>query len=104
MNFWSNVQFLFKMRSISAKDFASKNGINIFSFRNSISQKRLPNLEMAYKIATGLDVSIEYLLTGNDKNNPDNDIENLRTKYIESKKAEYEKELKQKLDSLSKLK
>ena len=104
MNFWSNVQFLFKMRDISGKDFTSKNGINIFSFRNSISQKRLPNLEMAYKIATGLDVSIEYLLTGNDKNNPKNNIENLKSNYIEEKKTEYEKELKQKLDSLSKLK
>ena len=36
--------------------------------------------------------------------NPDNDIENLRTKYIESKKAEYEEELNRKMSRLRKLK
>lgn len=99
--FWENVQFLLKLNNITQIELAEKTGLNIFTLRNSFVRKPIPNIDLAFKIAQFFDVSMEFLCTGIDKNN---DIQKLKEKYIENKKAEYEEELKRKLDSLTKLK
>ena len=103
-NFWDNVKVLLRMKEITMRELAEKTGLNFHSLYNSVSKQILPSVESLYKLANAFDVSMEYLLTGIDKYNPSMNIENLKKKYIEIKKAEYESELTRKLDRLSELK
>lgn len=64
MQFWDRVKEELDFKGISQKEFASLLGLNVQSFRNSISLNRLPDLELAYKIGHELNQSLEYLIMG----------------------------------------
>lgn len=64
MSFWNRVKEELEFKGISQKEFANLLGLNVQSFRNSISLNRLPDLELAYKIAQELNQPLEYFING----------------------------------------
>ncbi len=63
MAFWSNVDAEIKERGIDRKDLASAVGFDVSSFSKGISSNRSPSVDIAYKIAKELNVTVEYLMT-----------------------------------------
>lgn len=63
--FWDNLKSELDYQGISIKELASKAGLQQQSIYNAITRKTLPNLETACKIAKVLNVSVEYLYSGN---------------------------------------
>ena len=72
--FWKNVKDILSFNGILNKELAAKTGINLGTLNNQISANKLPDLESAYKISQVLNVSLEYLLTGNSTNKEDPNI------------------------------
>lgn len=71
MAFWSNVDAEIKERGIDRKDLASAVGFDVSSFSKGISSNRSPSVDIAYKIAKELNVTVEYLMTReSQKSNP----------------------------------
>lgn len=64
MQFWDRVKEELEFKGISQKEFANLLGLNVQSFRNSISLNRLPDLELAYKMAQELKQPLEYFING----------------------------------------
>lgn len=70
MSFKSNLRKSLAYKDISAKELAAKVNVpytTILSYINS--QECIPKIDIAFKIANELDVSIEYLITGDEKYN-----------------------------------
>ena len=68
-NFWKRVNTLIKTNKMSRKEFTESINIPYSTFRNWQYYSRSVELITAYTIATALGVSLEYLLTGKDKQN-----------------------------------
>ena len=81
-NFWLRVKALIKAHNMSQRKFAEHCGFSINTFTGWIYHKRVPELSSAYVIAFALGVSLEFLLSGKDK-----DITELRSKQLELRKA-----------------
>lgn len=65
MSFKENLRNEFIYQDISVKEFAYKLGIPYGTIRGYLGNTEyLPNIETGYKIAKGLNISMEYLLTG----------------------------------------
>ena len=62
--FWDNVKREMDYQGILVKELCSRTGLNFHSVCNGISRHSSPSVEVAYKVATALNVSVEYLLTG----------------------------------------
>lgn len=62
--FWTNVKLLLKERNLSITKLASLTGLNRQTIANQMSANSVPNVVSAFKIATVLGVSVEYLITG----------------------------------------
>ena len=67
-NFWKNLDAC-KGR-VSLADLAKKISLNYKSILDQRTSNRLPKLEDAYRIALELNVSVEYLLTGESSSLP----------------------------------
>jgi len=80
--FWGRAKPLIKAHSMTQKQFADYLGFSHHTIRNWIYNKRVPDLSAANAIAFALGVSLEYLLSGQEK-----DIAVLRLREIESRKA-----------------
>jgi transcriptional regulator with XRE-family HTH domain len=65
--FWERTSRLMKSHKITQEKFANYAGINFYTFRGWLYYGIVPDVNSAYKIATALGVSIEYLVTGNDE-------------------------------------
>lgn len=63
--FWDNVKKEVEYQGISYKEIANKTGLLLQSIYNGMSRQTSPSVEVAYKIASALNVTVEYLLTGN---------------------------------------
>ncbi|MCR5400395.1 MAG: helix-turn-helix transcriptional regulator [Treponema sp.] len=61
MNFWSRVQSILDSKGLSRKELAIEVGIDLSNIGKGIKQGNLPSVETALKIATFLNVPIEYL-------------------------------------------
>ena len=65
MDFSSNLRDILDVRDIQIKELSAKTGISKNTIDNYLSgQKSLPNAENAVKIAKVLEVSVEYLVSG----------------------------------------
>lgn len=65
MSFAENLKYALDLRNLQVKELASKTRISKNTIDNYLSgQKSLPNIENGFKIAQALDVSMEYLVTG----------------------------------------
>lgn len=68
MNFWERVDELLERKDINKKALAADAGFDASNITKGIKQGNIPNAETAVKIAKILNVSVEYLVTGQSKN------------------------------------
>lgn len=68
MNFWERVDELLERKDINKKALAADAGFDASNITKGIKQGNIPNAETAVKIAKILNVSVEYLVTGQNKN------------------------------------
>lgn len=62
--FWSNVKKLIKEQNTTQEWVANTSGISFRTFQNWVTRKRLPDADEAFKIASSLKTSVEFLVTG----------------------------------------
>ena len=63
--FWDNIKSEVEFQGISYKELADNTGLLLQSIYNGISRKTSPSVDTAFKIAKALNVTVEYLMTGN---------------------------------------
>lgn len=66
--FWKNVTQLMKSKKMSQEKMCTDLGMSIYTLRSSISKDVLPRVDVAKSIADYLGTSVEFLLTGTEKN------------------------------------
>lgn len=66
MDFYERVKDAVRQKGYSLIPFLNGLGINYDSYKSAKRAGNLPRADEAYKIASALNVSLEYLLTGND--------------------------------------
>ena len=70
MGFRENLKFELAYSGMLVKELAAKSGVNIYSLNNYLNAKgQIPSAEAGVKIAQALGVSVEYLISGNEKKN-----------------------------------
>ena len=75
MTFYERLQALMDSQRLTQKDFAEATGIRPTTISEWKKNGNLPTGDAAIKIANYFDISLDYLLTGNLKNElPDEDI------------------------------
>lgn len=80
--FWDNVKAELDFQGLLVKELSQKSGLNFNSLCNGMSRKTIPSVEVAYKIASALNVSIEYLYSGiRQKNELSQDDKSLLNEY-----------------------
>ena len=65
---YDRIKALCKDKAVSQKDLCESCGINPQSHKGRVTRKILPDASEAVKIATFLNTSVEYLVTGEEKN------------------------------------
>jgi transcriptional regulator with XRE-family HTH domain len=83
--FWDRVKPLIKAVNMTQEQFAVHLGINFNTLRNWIHYKRIPDLSTANDISIVLGVSLDYLLSGKDR-----DLTNIRIRELEIRKIAYD--------------
>ena len=67
MGFKENLKSELAFSGMLVKELATKSGVNKFSLDNYLNARgQIPSVEVGYKIAQALGVSVEYLITGNE--------------------------------------
>jgi transcriptional regulator with XRE-family HTH domain len=67
MGFRENLKSELSYKGMLVKELSAKTGINRYTLDNYLSTHNCtPSVDVAVKIAAALDVSVEYLVTGND--------------------------------------
>ena len=79
LEFWNNVKSELDYNLLSQKELAAKTEISYNTIQSWITKNRLPDAKDAVKIAKVLDVSVEYLVTGqeNPKKTVNSDLNEL---------------------------
>lgn len=67
MNFWETVDWEREYKNISRKELAYKAGFSLNCISTGIARGSIPAADVAYRIAKVLGVTVEYLLTGGQK-------------------------------------
>lgn len=75
MSFWQNVEAEREYQGISRKELAFKAEITYASISIGLERNSIPVADAALRIAKALGVSLEYLLSGDEKNR-DNELFN----------------------------
>jgi transcriptional regulator with XRE-family HTH domain len=65
-DFWIRVKKLIAAHRISQEEFAEYLDVPLATFKGWIHYDRIPGAFTAYRIATALGTSVEYLITGHD--------------------------------------
>ena len=65
--FWKRVKTLIRAHKISQEEFASYIGISFNTLKTWFRNNRIPDAYTAHDIAVALGVSVEYLVTGEDR-------------------------------------
>ena len=68
MAFWENVLIELDYRGMTNKALAEKCGFDASNIGRGLRLGSSPSVETAVKIAKALEVSVEYLVTGNESN------------------------------------
>ena len=70
MSFNENLRDELLFQDIQFKEFAGRIDVPYPTFLSYVNYKRtLPRVDIAYRIAQGLDVTVEYLITGKSEDN-----------------------------------
>ena len=80
--FWGRVKTLMRAHNITQSQFAEFLGISLHTFKAWMHYKRIPDTVAAYKIAYALGVTLDYLISGKNR-----DIAAMRSREIEARKA-----------------
>ena len=64
--FWNKVKEELGYKGLSQKELAASTGISYNTLQSWMTKDRLPDASDAVKIAAALDVSVEFLVTGNE--------------------------------------
>ena len=65
MGFKENLKSELAFSGMLVKELAAKSGVNKYSLDNYLNARgQIPSIEVGYKIANALGVSVEYLITG----------------------------------------
>jgi transcriptional regulator with XRE-family HTH domain len=68
MGFKENLMFELAFSGMLVKELAAKSGVNKYSLDNYLNARgQIPSVEVGYKIAQALSVSVEYLITGEER-------------------------------------
>jgi transcriptional regulator with XRE-family HTH domain len=94
MNFWQIVIDELEYQGKTRKWLAAEVGIDVSTIGTGLKRGSIPQVDVALKIATALDVGVEYLVTGKKTFNKENKIQEDLHKY-----HKYAKTIEQ-LDSL----
>ena len=69
MGFKENLKSELAFSGMLVKELAVKSGVNKYSLDNYLNSRgQIPSIEVGYKIAHALGVSVEYLVTGEENN------------------------------------
>jgi len=70
MGFKENLKSELVFSGMLVKELAAKSGVNKYSLDNYLNARgQIPSIEVGYKIAHALGVSVEYLITGEESKN-----------------------------------
>lgn len=64
MDFWHRFNSQVRLQNTTQEWIATKAGVNVATLRSWIARRRLPRVDEAYALAQALEVSLEWLLTG----------------------------------------
>jgi len=68
MGFKENLKSELIFSGMPVKELAAKSGVNKYSLDNYLNARgQIPSIEVGYRIARALGVSVEYLITGEEK-------------------------------------
>ena len=81
-SFWTRAKPLIKALNMTQRQFAEHMGFSHHTVRNWIYCDRVPEFSAAYDIAYTLGVTLDYLMTGKDR-----DIAGVRLREIEIRKT-----------------
>lgn len=73
MNFWENVVSELEYKNIDRKELAFKARFNVSNISKGIRENNIPSADTAVKIAKALGTSVEYLVTGIQGENNDDE-------------------------------
>jgi len=69
MGFKENLKSELTFSGMLVKELAAKSGVNKYSLDNYLNVRgQIPSIEVGYRIARALNVSVEYLITGKESN------------------------------------
>lgn len=83
MNFIDNVIKELQKQNMTQIELCEKTGISINTFRGWSSKNVQPPVDIAYKIANELGITIEQLVTGEIKNPSEKKLQDVKTKLSE---------------------
>jgi transcriptional regulator with XRE-family HTH domain len=77
MGFKENLKSELTFSGMLVKELAAKSGVNKYSLDNYLNARgQIPSIEVGYRIAHALGVSVEYLITGEDGNDGKETVKN----------------------------
>lgn len=77
-DFWNRSKILLKQKGKTQIDFCNDNHINLQSFRNKISTNTQPTVGDVMLLSEYLNVSIDFLITGKQKEKDQVDLDKVR--------------------------
>jgi transcriptional regulator with XRE-family HTH domain len=82
-DFWSRVKSSLKERNFTQEELAKSAGVDFNNLKQQIFHKRMPSADDAVFIAQTLHTSVEYLVTGTEKNDAAIELAELKKKILE---------------------
>lgn len=83
MDFYENVKQLVKTNNLTLRSFIESLGINYDSYNSCKKYNNLPRADEAVKIAQALNTTVEYLVTGEETNKAQQELDTLKQKLKE---------------------
>lgn len=83
MDYWKRVKTLIKSKNLTQEKICKTCGISLATFVSWIHNERLPDLLSAVKIASVLNTSVEFLVTGKEPDKAAEELEQLKAKLYE---------------------
>lgn len=78
MDFYENVKQLVKTNNLTLRSFIESLGINYDSYNSCKKYNNLPRADEAVKIAQALGTTVEYLVTGEESNKAQQELDKLK--------------------------
>lgn len=83
MDFYENVKQLVKTNNLTLRSFIESLGINYDSYNSCKKYNNLPRADEAVKIAQALNTTVEFLVTGEESNKAQQELDTLKQKLKE---------------------